>query len=96
MLVVTGDIWMAGDVPGELEAEILRLLEERGEGKTICPSEVARAVVASEERALWEPLMGAVRAAALQLVAEGEVAITQRGQVVDGATAKGPIRLRLR
>ena len=46
----------------ELEEEILRLLAERGAGKTICPSEAARAV-GGEERAEWEPLMEPARAA---------------------------------
>ncbi len=35
------------------------LLAERGAGKTICPSEAARAVAGSDERAAWEPLDGA-------------------------------------
>ena len=87
----------AQDVKGKaLEAEILRLLAERGQGKTICPSEAARSVAGSDERDVWEPLMEPARAAARRLVAAGRIAITQRGQVVDGATAKGPIRLRLR
>ena len=80
----------------QLEAEIMRLLHERGAGKTICPSEAARAVAGSEQRADWEPLMGPARAAAGRLVADGEIVITQKGRVVDGSAAKGPIRLRLR
>jgi hypothetical protein len=80
----------------ELEAAILRLLAERGAGKTICPSEAARAVMGGEESAAWEPLMEPARAAARRLVAEGRIVITQGGRVVDGSTAKGPIRLRLR
>ncbi len=79
-----------------LEEAILRLLGERGAGKTICPSEAARAVAGSDERAEWEPLMEPSRAAARRLVAQGRLVITQRGEVVDGNTAKGPIRLRLR
>ena len=79
----------------QLEMEILRLLAVRGEGKTICPSEVARAVAGSEERDRWEPLMEAVRAAAEKLVQEGKIVVTQHGLVVDGKTAKGAIRLRL-
>ncbi len=79
----------------ELEAEILRLLGERGAGKTICPSEAARAV-GGEHRAAWEPLMAPARAAARRLVADGKIVITQGGVVVDGSTAKGAIRLRLR
>lgn len=80
----------------KLEAEILRLLAERGEGKTICPSEAARSVAGSEERAKWEPLMEPARSAARRLVSAGKIEITQGGHAVDGSTAKGPIRLRLR
>ena len=79
-----------------LEAEILRLLSERGSGKTICPSEAARAVAGSENRKAWEPLMESARAAARRLAAADRIVITQGGRIVDGATAKGPIRLRLR
>ena len=78
-----------------LEETILRLLRERGAGKTICPSEAARAV-AGEGREVWEPLMELTRQAARRLVAKGALAITQGGHVVDGSTAKGAIRLRLR
>ncbi len=86
--------------PHLLENEILRLLAERGakaDGslKTICPSEVARAVAGSEDRVKWEPLMQPVRDAAAKLVNEGKLVFTQRGRIVDGATAKGPLRLRL-
>jgi hypothetical protein len=84
-----------GPADEALEAAILRLLAERGAGKTICPSEAARAL-GGEDRAVWEPLMEAARAAARRLVAAGKIAITQGGVVVDGSTAKGPIRLRLR
>ena len=80
----------------QLEQEILRLLAERGAGKTICPSEAARAAAPSEAREAWEPLMEPARAAARRLVAQGRVVITQGGHVVDGSTAKGAIRLRLR
>ena len=78
-----------------LEAAIMRLLEEVGAGKTICPSEAARAV-GGEDRADWERLMEPARAAARRLVVEGKIVITQGGVVVDGSTAKGPIRLRRR
>jgi len=79
-----------------LQQAILRLLNERGPGKTICPSEAARAVADSDDRTLWEPLMDPARAAASQLVTDGKIVITQHGAIVDGNTAKGPIRLRLR
>ena len=75
-----------------LASAILRLLDERGNGKTICPSEVARAVADSDVRSKWEPLMQPVRDAALNLAAAGEIVIKQRGHIVDGHTAKGPVR----
>jgi hypothetical protein len=85
-----------GNVDAALEQAILRLLAERGAGKTICPSEAARAVASSDERAAWEPLMEPTRAAARRLVAAGKLLITQGSVVVDPSTAKGAIRLRLR
>ena len=83
-----------------LEETILRLLQERGAGKTICPSEAARTVAGrgtlSDEPAIWQPLMEPARAAARRLVAAGRIDMTQGGHRVNASTAKGPIRLRLR
>jgi hypothetical protein len=39
--------------------------------------------------------MEPVREAARAMVSRGELEVTQRGQVVDPLTARGPIRLRL-
>ncbi|WP_255670604.1 DUF3253 domain-containing protein [Cognatishimia sp. F0-27] len=65
---------------------LMQLALARAPDKTFCPSEVARALASD-----WRPLMHRVRhvASTLPLVA------TQRGAPVDGANAKGPIRLRL-
>jgi len=79
-----------GDVDKRLEEAILRLLQERGAGKTICPSEAARSVGKED----WQPLMEPARAAARRLVSAGKIVITQSGAVVDPSKAKGPIRLR--
>ncbi len=78
-----------------LEAKILELLRQRGAGKTICPSEAARALANPDDPATWQPLMEPARAAARRLVAQGKIVITQAGHTVDPSTAKGPIRLRL-
>jgi hypothetical protein len=77
-------------VDTELERTVLALLASRGAGKTICPSDAARAVGGDDWRALMEP----ARAAARRLVTSGDVEITQGGHVVDPSTAKGPIRIR--
>ena len=70
---------------------ILELLEQRDPGKTICPSDAARALAGDEG---FRPLMGLVREAAGELVEEGRIEVTQRGEPVDLARARGPIRLR--
>jgi Protein of unknown function (DUF3253) len=75
-----------------LRAVILELLERRGPGKTICPSDAARALAGQDFR----PLMDMARAVSAELVADGEIEVTQRGEVVDIAQARGPIRLRRR
>jgi hypothetical protein len=69
---------------------ILELLAERGPEKTICPSDAARALAGERFRAQMET----VRDAARDLVAEGRIEVTQRGEVVELDAAKGPVRLR--
>lgn len=70
---------------------ILELLEARAEGKTICPSEAARALGGDDG---FRPLMGLVREAAGTLVQRGEIEVTQGGEPVELKHARGPIRLR--
>ena len=79
-----------GPTDAALEQSVLALLDARARGATVCPSEAARAVGGDD----WRPLMEPARAAARRLVARGLVEITQGGRVVDGSTAKGPIRIR--
>ncbi|MEM6373468.1 MAG: DUF3253 domain-containing protein [Pseudomonadota bacterium] len=69
---------------------ILRAVHTRGAGKTICPSEVARAL--SDD---WRTLMPTVRTVAQTLARTGQIAVTQKGKVVDAHSARGPIRLGL-
>jgi hypothetical protein len=74
----------------EIERTILTLLEARDPGKTICPSDAARALADD-----FRPLMQPVRDVARDMVARGELEVTQSGRVVDIDTARGAIRLRL-
>jgi hypothetical protein len=78
--------------PAEAEQAILDLLAQRDAGKTICPSEAARALGDDAFR----PLMPVVRDAARTLAAAGRIEVTQGGEPVDLDTARGPIRLRAR
>lgn len=73
-----------------VEAAILDLATKRGAKKTLCPSEVARALDPD-----WRPLLPEVRAAAKRLQAAGRIQATQGGAPVDPVAATGPIRLGL-
>jgi hypothetical protein len=80
--------------PSLLRAAILDLTIARGPDRSICPSEAARAVAGEDGD--WRALMNDTRAVAADLVAHGLIVVTQRGHIVDPATARGPIRLRQR
>jgi hypothetical protein len=75
------------------EEAILTLLDQRVPGKTICPSEAARALGGDDG---FREHMDEVREAAAFLRARGVIEVTQRGRAVDPETARGPIRLGLR
>ena len=76
--------------PREIERTILALLDRRAVGRTICPSEAARALAPDD----WRPLMAPVRETAYAMAEGARLEVTQSGQVVDGRTARGAIRLR--
>ena len=77
-----------------IAAEILRQTTERGPDKSICPSEVARALAPTEEA--WRRLLGPVRATAIRLAREGRVEVLRKGKPVDPeAEIRGVIRLRI-
>lgn len=83
------------DAP-RIEQAILALLGERMPGKTICPSEVARALAGNNNdngEAQWRALMPAVREAAERLATAGKLQVTQRGKPVSATQARGPVRL---
>lgn len=79
------------DLDARLADHIIRLVEERGTGKTVCPSEAARA----ERGEDWRSLMKPVRRAAQKLAREGRIAIYRKGKPVDPENFKGVIRLGL-
>jgi hypothetical protein len=83
---------VSGPGPDDARRAILDLLAQRDAGKTICPSEAARALGGDDG---FRPLMEPVRARAHEMVERGDLEITQRGEVVDPDRVNGPIRLRL-
>ncbi len=77
--------------PEQIRETILTLTTQRGQGKTICPSEVARQLSPDD----WRPLMQIVRDLADELRLQGKLRITQKGVEVDPKNARGAIRLGL-
>jgi hypothetical protein len=75
-----------------IEATILRLCAKRGPGKSICPSEVARALAGPDETA-WRLLMRPVREAAFRLAREGRLQVLRKGRPIPPEQARGVIRL---
>lgn len=78
-----------------------RLLSTRDYPKTICPSEVARALSASELSALsapdWRATMDLIRHVVWEMREAGEVEVLQKREVVHVDSLddiKGPIRIR--
>ena len=75
----------------KLRTAILELARRRGPSSSICPSDAARAVGGDD----WRALMDEARDIARSLARDGEVVITQGGDVVDpDADWRGPIRIR--
>jgi len=70
---------------------LLQLASDRGPDKTVCPSEVARALEQND----WRALMPQVREVGVALAKSGQITVMQKGQVVDPESARGPIRYRL-
>ncbi|MFI5425860.1 DUF3253 domain-containing protein [Aeromicrobium sp. UC242_57] len=71
-----------------IESTVKALLRHR-DTSTICPSDVAR-IVGGEQ---WRARMDDVRRVTGVLAEADQVVVTQRGQVVDISTARGPVRI---
>ncbi len=70
---------------------ILQKVGDRGYGKSICPSEVARDLGGEN----WRSLMPIIRQIGASLVESGDILATQRGYPVHPLTATGPMRFTL-
>jgi len=70
---------------------IMDLVSQRGVGKTICPTEAARAI--SDDK--WRRALPDVRAEAVRLAKAGKIAIYRKGKPVDPDDFKGVYRLGL-
>jgi hypothetical protein len=76
----------------EIEATLLRLVAERGPGRTVDPTEAARALGGDHPDG-WGPLMQPIRRAAVALAEQGRVVILRKGKPADPRDFKGVYRL---
>lgn len=79
------------DLNEQIDEHILSLVNARGLGKTICPSEVARAIRPDN----WRPLMKKVRQSAIRLADTGDISIYRKGKPIPTDEVRGIIRLGL-
>lgn len=74
-----------------VEALIAAMLHDRGAGKTLCPSEVARAL--AEPDGDWRGRMSEVHSGVDRMLAVGSVALSWQGAPM--AQRSGPYRIAL-
>lgn len=72
----------------DIQRTLQQLAVERNEGSTFCPSEAARRLAQD-----WRPLMPRIREVAAEMLSEGRLICTQRGQPAHPLTTRGAIRL---
>lgn len=89
----------AGVSDAAIEDTLLSLVRERtaggatvGRTKTICPSEVSRALMGADEKR-WRLLMKPVRRVAVALAQAGTVELRRKGRAVDPSNFKGIYRI---
>jgi len=75
----------------DITQTILTMAAERGADKSVCPSEIARALFPAD----WRKHMDEVRDSAIALQQAGKVTITQKGSTVSVQHVKGPIRIKI-
>lgn len=74
-----------------IEDKIFELLAARQPDATICPSEVARALLPDDTT--WRALMPQVREVAQRLASTHRLSVTRGGVQVEATSPGGPIRL---
>lgn len=74
----------------QVEATILELARAKADGKSIDPTEAARALAEGDG---WQRVLPLVRRVAVRLAQEGRLVIYRKGKPVDPAEFRGVYRL---
>lgn len=78
--------------PNLIEERMLALVAECAPDKSVCPSDVARALAGGHPDQ-WGPLMQPVRRIAVRLAEEGRLIVLRKGKPADPQAFKGVYRL---
>jgi hypothetical protein len=76
------------------EQAILSLLR-KNPGKSIAPSDAARALAGNPAGEAWRGSLSPIKLAAQRLAKRGEIVFLRKGQAVTPLEARGVVRLRL-
>ncbi|MGA7199372.1 DUF3253 domain-containing protein [Roseiarcus sp.] len=81
--------------PTALEKVIASLCSEAPQGRTICPTDAAKAYAAAqgENELAWRSHLSEVRRAAVSLAVAGRLVIYRKGKMVDPNDFRGVYRL---
>ncbi len=80
----------------QAEQAITSLLAQRGDAKSICPTEAARALAGNPADDTWRRELPAIRLAAARLARAGRIDILRKGKPIAPEDIHGVIRLRLK
>jgi hypothetical protein len=80
----------------QAEQAITSLLAQRGDAKSICPTEAARALAGNPADDTWRRKLPAIRLAAARLARAGRIDILRKGKPIAPEDIHGVIRLRLK
>lgn len=75
-----------------IETTLVGLLASLPPGKSLDPTELARAIAGNDEK-VWRLLMVPIRAVAIRLVDDGRATILRKGRPVDPHDFKGVYRI---
>lgn len=78
--------------PIVIRQEITRQISALAQGKSICPSDVARALAGSHPD-VWSRAMPHVRRVAVEMAKEGNLVVLRKGKIVDPEDFRGVYRL---
>jgi Protein of unknown function (DUF3253) len=77
------------------ERAILNLLAGMATGKSVCPTQAARALAGNPPGEQWRASLSPIRLAALRLAKAGKIEILRKGKPISPDALHGVIRLRL-